>query len=67
MTEPRRRRPEPEPDVEPDENVTRDDVEREGDRAADRYERALWRDNCAHTSSMRLRGQRVCADCGAPR
>jgi len=46
MTDPRerRRRPEPEPD-EPDVNVTRDDVEREGDRAADRYERALWGDS----------------------
>jgi hypothetical protein len=40
------RRPEPELDVDgpPDANVTRDDVEREGDRAADRYERALWGD-----------------------
>ena len=38
------RRPAPEPDVEPDENLTRDDLAAEADRAADRYERALWRD-----------------------
>jgi hypothetical protein len=49
MTRPderRRRDPNEPPDVdgEPDENLTRDDLEREADRAADRYERALWGD-----------------------
>lgn len=34
----------PEPDVEPDPNVTADDERAEADRAADRYERALWGD-----------------------
>jgi hypothetical protein len=31
-------------DCEPDDNMTRQDLEREADRAADRYERALWGD-----------------------